>query len=30
MQKLIDSGEFDTYVRRHAQHYLDWFRQAES
>jgi predicted ATPase len=30
MQKLIGSGEFDTYVRRHAQHYLDWFKLAEA
>ncbi len=30
MQKLIGSGEFDAYVRRHAQHQLDWFEQGEA
>jgi predicted ATPase/DNA-binding winged helix-turn-helix (wHTH) protein len=30
MQKLIASGEFEDYTRRHGQHHLDWFKQAES
>jgi predicted ATPase len=30
MQKLVESGEFDAFVRRHAQHHLDWFKQGEA
>ena len=30
LQRLIESGEFDTYVRRHAQHHLGWFKRAEA
>jgi predicted ATPase/DNA-binding winged helix-turn-helix (wHTH) protein len=30
VQKLVESGEFDAFVRRHAQHHLDWFQQGEA
>ncbi len=29
-QKLTETGEFETYARRHAQHHLEWFRRAET
>jgi predicted ATPase len=29
-QKLIESGEFEEYVRRHAQHYRDLYTRAEA
>lgn len=29
VQKLIETGEFQDYARRHAQHHLDWFERAE-
>jgi len=29
MQKLIEMGEFEGYARRHAEHYLEWFKRGE-
>jgi predicted ATPase len=29
-QKLTETGEFETYARRHAQHHLEWFKRAET
>jgi predicted ATPase len=28
IQKLTESGELETYMRRHAQHHLEWFKRA--
>jgi predicted ATPase/DNA-binding winged helix-turn-helix (wHTH) protein len=30
MQKLTDSGEFEEYARRHAEHHRDFFERAEA
>jgi predicted ATPase/DNA-binding winged helix-turn-helix (wHTH) protein len=30
MQKLAETGEVEDYARRHAQHHLSWFQQAEA
>jgi predicted ATPase/DNA-binding winged helix-turn-helix (wHTH) protein len=30
MQKLTDSGEFQEYARRHAEHHRHWFEGAEA
>jgi predicted ATPase/DNA-binding winged helix-turn-helix (wHTH) protein len=30
MQKLIESGEFEEYIRRHAEHHRDLFARAEA
>jgi predicted ATPase/DNA-binding winged helix-turn-helix (wHTH) protein len=30
LEKLRSAGDFDIYARRHAQHYLDWFKSAEA
>jgi predicted ATPase/DNA-binding winged helix-turn-helix (wHTH) protein len=29
-QKLIEAGESEVYVRRHAQHHFAWFKDAEA
>jgi predicted ATPase len=29
LQKLIEIEEFEDLARRHAEHYLDWFKRAE-
>jgi predicted ATPase/DNA-binding winged helix-turn-helix (wHTH) protein len=29
-QKLASSGDLEKYSRRHAQHHLEWFKQAEA
>jgi len=28
IQKLAESGDLETYMRRHAQHHLEWFERA--
>jgi predicted ATPase/DNA-binding winged helix-turn-helix (wHTH) protein len=30
LQKLVESGKFEDCARRHAEHYLEWFKRAEA